>query len=540
MTKEDIFQSGFISNFIIEYYEKQIHSYYPDKDRLLYVFCDNEEEKQNVSKEQIKIIKAKISDLGFEELSFSYLLSCKPESLHNFIKSENRFEFWVKRFAEEFDYNFESFDPITQGICNFNDVSELTIEAMENEDSFWELYPKNSKPQTQDFVTIIPNETDIISLVQYDIELFNKNTYWEFDFDDYHKYINVSKPLEILFNLSELLVQLNRLEMFKSLLQQESIEDKVNVLQKPKFTVFETIMKELNFVAWVFECQVSDVSYNSLPVIHQKGRYLPNVISVQSNIQMLKIQDYFQHYTERFERANDKTVISNELVEIYKRAKQIMSFYDENLHSDSDVATSYFEKLPNDFKNKIDYNKKHTALIVVDDLQIFDIYFEVGDLTFNVKDKNYYDENRYTISYLTDNSELLRFCQKLVDFADKFIDEVTPIKKTLPPRQKTKTNANNLEEIITHQNSVNIVECIKIQYKNIQGKRLKLLLIAMQELNLLPKERIAKKFHDYCKTEFDWSIASYEAMNNYTFNKMTDNDEVTAMKDYISNIANTN
>ena len=420
MTKEDIFQSGFISNFIIEYYEKQIHSYYPDKDRLLYVFCDNEEEKQNVSKEQIKIIKAKISDLGFEELSFSYLLSCKPESLHNFIKSENRFEFWVKRFAEEFDYNFESFDPITQGICNFNDVSELTIEAMENEDSFWELYPKNSKPQTQDFVTIIPNETDIISLVQYDIELFNKNTYWEFDFDDYHKYINVSKPLEILFNLSELLVQLNRLEMFKSLLQQESIEDKVNVLQKPKFTVFETIMKELNFVAWVFECQVSDVSYNSLPVIHQKGRYLPNVISVQSNIQMLKIQDYFQHYTERFERANDKTVISNELVEIYKRAKQIMSFYDENLHSDSDVATSYFEKLPNDFKNKIDYNKKHTALIVVDDLQIFDIYFEVGDLTFNVKDKNYYDENRYKISYLTDNSELLRFCQKLIDFVGKF------------------------------------------------------------------------------------------------------------------------
>ncbi|WP_028123508.1 DUF6043 family protein [Epilithonimonas tenax] len=307
-----------------------------------------------------------------------------------------------------------------------------------------------------------------------------------------------------------------------------------------KFTVFETVMRELNFVAWAFECQISDVNYNSLPVIHQKGRYLPSLINVHSNIEMLKLQDYIKHFTERFESTNNTILVTNEIKQISERAKEIISFYEENLHSNSDCVKSYFKNLPNDFKDRMEYNDKHTALIVVDDLQIFDIYFEVGVLTFNVKDKNYYDENRYTISYLTDNSELLRFCQKLVDFADKFIDEVTPIKKTLPPRQKTKTNANNLEEIITHQNSVNIVECIKIQYKNIQGKRLKLLLIAMQELNLLPKERIAKKFHDYCKTEFDWSIASYEAMNNYTFNKMTDNDEVTAMKDYISNIANTN
>lgn len=187
-----------------------------------------------------------------------------------------------------------------------------------------------------------------------------------------------------------------------------------------KFTVFERIMRELNFVAWCFECQVSDVNFNSLPFIHQQGRYLPNIINIKSNIPMLKIQDYFQHYTERFERANDKTVISNELVEIYKRAKQIISFYDENLHSNSDCVKSYLEKLPTDFKNKIDYNKKHTALIVVDDLQIFDIYFEVGNSPFDFKNKNYYDENRYTISYLTDNAELLRFCQKLIDFVGRF------------------------------------------------------------------------------------------------------------------------
>lgn len=183
-----------------------------------------------------------------------------------------------------------------------------------------------------------------------------------------------------------------------------------------KFTVFERIMRELNFVAWCFECQVSDVNFNSLPFIHQQGRYLPNIINIQSNIPMLKIQDYFQHYTERFERANDKTVLSNELIDIYKRAKQIISFYNENLHSNSDCVKSYFEKLPTDFKNKIDYNKKHTALIVVNDLQILDIYFEVG----NFKNKNYYDKNSYKVGYLTDNAELLRFCQKLIDFVGRF------------------------------------------------------------------------------------------------------------------------
>ncbi|WHF51875.1 hypothetical protein QGN23_01025 [Chryseobacterium gotjawalense] len=126
-------------------------------------------------------------------------------------------------------------------------------------------------------------------------------------------------------------------------------------------------------------------------------------------------------------------------------------------------------------------------------------------------------------------------------FADEkiFIDEVIPLLKALTPQHETKTKANNLAEIITHPNSTYIVESVKIQYKNIQGKRLKLLLTAIQELNLLPKERIAKKFHDYCKTEFNWNIASCTAMNDYVFNDVTDKDEVAEMKVFISNLTNT-
>lgn len=104
---------------------------------------------------------------------------------------------------------------------------------------------------------------------------------------------------------------------------------------------------------------------------------------------------------------------------------------------------------------------------------------------------------------------------------------------------KNKLNEDILSEKITHKNSVVIVEKIKTQYKNIKGKRLKLLLIALQELNLLPMEKIASSFHRCCKKEFDWEIASYEAMNNYNYNINVDEQELETMKGYISSLLNT-
>jgi len=103
-----------------------------------------------------------------------------------------------------------------------------------------------------------------------------------------------------------------------------------------------------------------------------------------------------------------------------------------------------------------------------------------------------------------------------------------------------KPEPKTLSDLITHENSFEIIEGIKIQYKNIKGKRLKLLLTALQELNLLPKERIAQKFHACCKNEFNWSIASYNAMNNYKYNLGIDNNELTNMKQYIETLIKTN
>lgn len=120
--------------------------------------------------------------------------------------------------------------------------------------------------------------------------------------------------------------------------------------------------------------------------------------------------------------------------------------------------------------------------------------------------------------------DLQQRIKKLINF-----DEVTPLLKAVTPQQ-------TLSKLITHQNGVKIVEGIKIQYKNIKGKRLKLLLLALQELDLLPKERIAKKFHDCCKAEFDWKIATYQAMNDHQYNKIVDLEELDNMKQYIEKV----
>lgn len=69
-----------------------------------------------------------------------------------------------------------------------------------------------------------------------------------------------------------------------------------------------------------------------------------------------------------------------------------------------------------------------------------------------------------------------------------------------------------------------------------KGKQLKILLTALQELNLLPIERIANKFHAFCKIEFDWNISSYTAMNDYKVEPTIDNESIEIAKNKIQEI----
>lgn len=96
----------------------------------------------------------------------------------------------------------------------------------------------------------------------------------------------------------------------------------------------------------------------------------------------------------------------------------------------------------------------------------------------------------------------------------------------------------SLSELFTHTKAAQITEDIKNQYKNIKGKRLKLLLMVLQDFKLLPNERIAKRFHQICENEFNWDIGSYQSMNDYRYNEHIDKRDYDDMKDFISGILN--
>jgi hypothetical protein len=156
----------------------------------------------------------------------------------------------------------------------------------------------------------------------------------------------------------------------------------------------------------------------------------------------------------------------------------------------------------------------------------------IGCLTFTV---NMWQLTNGRVIYHLTYKEIL----EIKDAINKAFEKTKILEETPSIENKTLQN-NTLSSLITHPKGAEIIKGVKLQYKGIKGKRLKLLLIALQELELLPKERVANKFYDYCKLEFDWNIASYNAMNGYNYNSITDKEELKNMKSFIEKITKDN
>lgn len=259
-----------------------------------------------------------------------------------------------------------------------------------------------------------------------------------------------------------------------------------------------------------------------------------------------------------------KTLQDNTANLIKAKAKElnVCNFNNELNYNFNEVETEIHqlkdnfsnEDLPEIFKNKSQYieyrSQTHGTFL---SLQFF--FDELDEITktlfdFFKEDINQNEYDAFEIKAIPVNSiaeALQGFKKGQTNFTlpSSFLFNTSsneqPKNEALPPQQNEKSKSKQeqpekLSSIITHKEAETLVSGIKTQYKNIKGKRLKLLLIALQELELLPKERIAKKFHTLCNNEFDWEIASYNAMNGYDFNSNTDTDEVEGMKRYIKTL----
>jgi hypothetical protein len=300
-----IFESGFIKAFIAEYFELKIHSYYPEKHRLLYVLCNNDEEKQLVTAKQIELVKSEIQKLGNEELSFGYLFSCKPEYISgtDYVEPANRFKHWLNIFSKEYQNNTDTFLPILNSINNLkNDFGNEDFEA-----EFWEIYPNNKKPKESSLVYIIQREADLLSEIEFAILEFRKNEVWEIDFEEFKKFVEISKPIEDLFNLSELLVQLNLLEMFNEfLLSPQKNKTKTEKIKAPVLGLFCNLINKIG----IDKKEETESASNYCKRICDKFK-LPYTDRVRQNYNVNETKSHIKELTEKvLPLINEETKIS--------------------------------------------------------------------------------------------------------------------------------------------------------------------------------------------------------------------------------------
>ena len=195
MKTKKIIESSFVMAFINDYWQdKEYH--FLDKGRLLYILCSTDLEKQQVTAKQIEIIKSEIQKLGNEEVSFAYLMSCKPEEKWSYIEPNKRFDVWVNDCVNNFDIDFS------------------------------EIFIKKIPP------------------VKHTMRTFKETKHWEFDFEEYQKFIDTSEPIAFLFNISELYVQMRRLEMFREFLK-ETQQTKSDKIKAPVLGLFCNLINRI-------------------------------------------------------------------------------------------------------------------------------------------------------------------------------------------------------------------------------------------------------------------------------------------------------
>jgi len=236
MTKNQIAKSGFFKLFIASYIEQENYLL-TDRLRLLYILADNDEQKQKLTLIEIEKLKDKIKSFNKNEcelLSYSYIASTKPNH-PEFIKVENRFNFWVEKFTENYIDNIIEFNIVTRyykKMKKYNNDGDF-------EDKFWNLL-KYYKPEKTDINLIMSNETKLIELIKETIK-WNRgfSDSWEIDFDDFKYFTNTNIPILLLFEHCELLFALETLAMFKSFINKpyEEIEEKLSFMNTLWFKV---------------------------------------------------------------------------------------------------------------------------------------------------------------------------------------------------------------------------------------------------------------------------------------------------------------
>lgn len=287
--------------------------------------------------------------------------------------------------------------------------------------------------------------------------------------DNFNQYNDLIKQAELLFKEKD---KLNRHNNYKDKLQYDTLQAEFEKIYNAiQSNIGQPIKTK---IAELNLCYFEDGVLPRFPYLESE------IFDLTQNFNESDVSEIFKYKSLYFEYRNSthKTFFSLQFFfnELDEMAKRLFDFFKDTTHNE-------FEPF-------------ETKAVQVND---------IADILRGFKD----GQTKFVLPLSTQNQH--------------------PQKETPPPV----VQEERLIDLITHSKSVEIVAGIKTQYKNIRGKRLKLLLSTLQDLGLIPRERIAKKFHDCCKKEFDWDIAKYQAMNDYNYNEHTDSVEFDEMKGFI-------
>ncbi|WP_338841242.1 hypothetical protein [Flavobacterium ginsenosidimutans] len=189
--------------------------------------------------------------------------------------------------------------------------------------------------------------------------------------------------------------------------------EKIN--PKKNITVFERIKRELNTIHWVIISQSLTKKNDVDNIINEDGRFC-RIINLRSDRELISLEEYKQHYTERFENANTNVLVKNELIEIYRTALVIKKMYDETLTYSNPLVKDLFDSYQDNPKLLSEDIAFRTMIVLVVDYRVQNILFGY--------DSNSNDQNTvFTVrnfNYQVFNDELIGYCYSLINFINTF------------------------------------------------------------------------------------------------------------------------
>jgi len=228
-----------------------------------------------------------------------------------------------------------------------------------------------------------------------------------------------------------------------------------NEPQKNRITAPDRILRELNIIETIFKSQYLKYDETDpFPYLLNKdgrsgidGRYIISIYFL-SDVELFNLQQYKKEFTNRFEGTSNISLVKNQLLEIKEKATEVRDYYNTNLTKSNKIVDDFIAKSKSldtldQFQERLDFLESHRSVATVSNYHIMEIY-----LGTDLGSKHaFWNRDRYTYTYLSDNSQLASICQRLIDFVNKFDLEYEKANRSITKNNKNKMSKNFETEI---------------------------------------------------------------------------------------------